>query len=135
MQIEAYRRSKVLEIDLMGEVVKFMPNKDGKFVADIKKEAIYRRLLEIPDAYRVLGATVGEVNDGNDDDDDTGGDAASPFILTQEGDNGEEVTIDLRKLDREGLNKFCDDNDIPKLPKNAKDETVRNKIVAFFKVD
>lgn len=135
MKIEAYRRSKVLEIDLMGETVKFMPV-DGKFVADIKKEAIYRRLLEIPDAYRVLGATVGPVDDGNDDDDTSmPGDAASPYILTQEGEGGVEETIDLRELDREALEKFMADNDIPKLPRNSKDQTLRDKIVAFFKVD
>lgn len=133
MLIEAYRRTKPHEVDLHGAVIKFLPDENNRFVADVQDENSIRRLLEITEGYRALGSAAGEVRDALDGDNEDDGGDDSPYLLTVEGENGQEKTIDLRTLDRAQLEDFMEQNEIPKIPGRAKDETLRNKIIAFFR--
>lgn len=128
--IHAYLRKAPITVDLFDTVIEFKPNDKGHVIADVSEKRIASRLLEIAEAYTVHGAAPAEASEAG-----TGIDT-SPYILTQEGDDGREVTIDLRTLDKQALHKFAEDNEVEPLPaKNAKVETMRDAIVAFFKVD
>lgn len=123
--IHAFRRTAVHSVDLFGKKFEFKPNEAGDFVAELPAGPAHDRLLEITEGYRPY-----ETEKADDDADDP--DAQSPYILTVEGDEGAEKTIDLRELAGEQLREFAKENEVPFHP-NAKDATVRDKIVAFFK--
>lgn len=127
--IHAYIRTKPISVDLFNKVVDFQANEKGHIVAEVKEKRVADRLLSISEGYRVYDDIPLEVEE------DDAPIQTSPYLLTQEGDDGREVTVDLRTLDRAELVKFCADNDIPAPHHKTKDETVRDAIVAFFKVE
>lgn len=126
--VHAYRRKKPHTPEVGGVLYKFAANEAGEQVCEVPEGPGLDRLLEIAEGYKLHGVQKDKA------DDEPNGDV-SPYILTQEGEGGEEVSIDLRTLDKAALVKFCADNEIPAPHPNAKEETIRNKIVEFFKVE
>lgn len=124
MLIHAYNRTKPTTVDLHGQKIQFKPDEHGKVVADVTDKKSIDLLLSITEGYQKHSA-------GDDREEPE----VSPFILTQEDDNGHEVTVDLREMNRDQLMEFCSDHEIPAPHSNAKDDTVRQKIVDFFKVE
>jgi hypothetical protein len=134
--IHAFLRAKPITVELFEALVEFKPNEKGHIVADVSEKRIVDRLLSIAEGYKVYGAVA--LPNGDDDEDVI---ETSPYVLTQEGDGGEEVTIDLRTLALAALEAFCAENEIP-LPQykprataKAKEATLRDAIVEFFKVE
>jgi len=121
--IHAYRRSSPCSVELFGEAHKFVANDKGDLVCEVPPGPALDRLLEIKEGYKVYGATV-EADEP---------DAPSPYVLTME-EEGNEVTVDLRKLDLAALQAFCTENEI-KFHVNSKEPKLRDTIVAFFKVE
>lgn len=133
--LHAYKRVKPATVDLFGALIEFKPNDKGHVIADVSEKRIVDRLLSISEGYCVYGAAPA-VQDEEEEVIET-----SPYVLTQEGDDGNEVTIDLRTLDLAALDAFCAENEIPmpefkpKTSAKVKEQGVRDAIVAFFKVD
>lgn len=126
--IHAFIRTKPISVDLFDAVIEFQANDKGHIVAEVTEQRIADHLLSIREGYKVYGAapTPASEDDGID---------TSPYVMTQEGDNGNEVTVDLRTLDRAALVAFCADNDIPAPHHKAGEDKIRDAIVAFFKVE
>jgi hypothetical protein len=120
--VHAYRRTAPISVDLFGVNVKFALNEQGQALAEVEEGPGLDRLLEIPEAYRLLGDAPAPVLPADDEDDP---DAASPYLIT-DGDD----TIDLRTLDEAALRAFAVENeiDIPGTVKRV--ETIRDRIVA-----
>ena len=131
--VHAYRRSAPISVDLFEQTIEFKPNANGEIVAELDAGPALDRLLEITEGYRVLGAAPVIEPDA---DEETVIET-SPYVLTQEKDDGsgDEETIDLRTLARKELVQFCEDNEIPAPNKNDNADAIRDKIVAFFKVE
>jgi hypothetical protein len=119
--IHAYRRSAAFSVDLNDKVFKFEPNADGLIVCDVTHAPSAKRLIEIAEGYREL------VKPGKEPP------APSPYILTMEDGNGQEVEVDLRTLNTAQLVEFCTENEITCNPQWP-DQQIRDAIVAFFKV-
>jgi hypothetical protein len=119
--IHAFRRTKPHTVELDGVLHKFTANAEGQHVCDVPGGPAVKRLLEISDAYRLHAAPAADDSDPEDD--------PSPYILTA----GDE-TVDLRTMDQAALQDFCKQNEISYHP-SAKAETLRDKIVNFFRVE
>lgn len=52
MQIHAFRRKGTVTVELLGEVVEFVPNEAGDVVATVDNDEVAARLLEVSEAYR-----------------------------------------------------------------------------------
>lgn len=126
--IHAFMRTKPVSVELFDTVVEFQPNAKGHVVAEVSETRVSRHLLSIKEGYRVYGSVP--IAAAEEEEIET-----SPYVLTQEGDDGNEITVDLRMLNREALVVFCAENEIPKPHPNSKEETIRDAIVAFFKVE
>lgn len=113
-------------VEVAGKRLKFIANDEGHYVCDVTDGAAAKRLLAIRDHYRVYGEPAPEPEPAGEDE------PASPYILT-DGDDAER-TVDLRTLDKAALLAFGREHEISLSP-NAKEETLRDKIAAFFKVD
>lgn len=120
--VHAYRRSAPITVDLFGVAVKFALNEQGQALAEVEEGPGLDRLLQIPEAYRLLGADPAPVLPADDEDDP---DLGSPFLIT-DGDN----TIDLRTLDEAALRTFAAENEIDIPGTVKKVETIRDRIVA-----
>ena len=134
--IHAHARTKPIEVDLYGAVFHFKPNDKGHVVADIGEKRVVDRLLAIPEGFCVYGAAPHVRAEEEEEFIET-----SPYVLTQEGADGEEETIDLRTLDLAALETFCAENEIP-LPEHkprakapAKEQATRDAIVSFLRVE
>lgn len=120
--IHAYRRTLPHSVELFGQVLKFSADAEGRQVCEVPEGPALDRLLEISEGYCVLGAPPKQ--EGDEDQ------PYSPYVLTN-GDNGK--SVDLRTLDRAGLLAFIRDQELDYAPHpNAKDDTVRDKIVAML---
>jgi len=120
--VHAYRRTAPITVDLFGVNVKFTLNADGLVVADVAEGPGLDRLLDIPEAYRLLGDAPAPVLPADDEDDP---DLGSPYLIT----DGDE-TIDLRTLDEAALRAFALENEIDIPGTVKKVETIRDRIVA-----
>lgn len=129
--IHAFRRTRPHTVEPLagGKKFKFVANKDGEFVCDVTDEKSAKRLLELSEGYRAHGTAKVEP-----EDDESDPNAVSPFVLTVDGADGAETTLDLRTLDSDALFAFCKENEIPAHP-SCKEDTLRQKIVDFFKVE
>jgi hypothetical protein len=121
--IHAYRRSKKHTVDIGGKKIEFKPNEEGHFIAEVPAGAAQDRLLEITEGYRAY------VVKADDDDSDP---TVSEFVLTIEGENGTEKTIDLRELNKTQLQEFCKENEIS-FHHAAGESKLREAIVTFMK--
>lgn len=131
--VHAYRRTKVHTVELFGKKLKFEPNAEGHVVCSVEPGAALDRLLDIDEAYKVYGAEKATVAASDEDD---GANKTSPYVLTQEGEGGAEVTVDLLTLTKAELLKFASDNDVVPMPSEAlKKQDIADAIVAFFKVE
>lgn len=129
--VHAYRRTKPHTVEFGGKKFKFVADEDGRQVCDVPEGPALDRLLDLVEGYRLFGAPVAEPTADGDD-----APAASPYVLTQEGEGGEEVTVDLLKLSKTELMKFAVDNDVTPLPdEKLKKQDIADAIVAFFKVE
>lgn len=118
-------------VEVNGTKYKFTPDDEERYVCTVENKSDAAALLAIKDHYVELG--VKPAPQESDEDDDDSDEVRSPYILTQDGNDGQEETLDLRTLDKAALLKFCADNEI-KVHPNAGEDTIRDKIVAFFKV-
>lgn len=125
--IHAYRRKAPHTVEFAGETRTFEANPAGEQVCDVPAGPMADRLLELTEGYRLHASEQPQAAPPDDEDE-----PPSPFVLTSEGDDGNEVLVDLRTLDRARLLAFCAENDIPAPHPNAKDDTVRQKIVDFL---
>lgn len=122
--VHAYRRSKPHTVEVGGRKFTFAADAEGRQVFDIPEGPALTRLLEIADAYRLLGAPA-PVLTSDDEDDDT----PSPFVITVEGPDGNEMQVDLRTFDADKLRAFAAENEIP-MPGTVKNpDTMRERIV------
>lgn len=127
--VHAYRRTAPIVVDLFGAKLKFEPNTDGQVVCEVPEGRALDRLLEIDEAYKLHGTPAALPAEEDEP-------KASPYVLTQEGEGGAEVTVDLLTLTKAELLKFAADNEVAPMPSEAlKKQDIADAIVAFFKVE
>lgn len=128
--VHAYRRTKPHTVEYGGKKFKFLPDEEGRQVCDVPEGAALDRLVSLKEGYVLFGQPKpAEVSDSSE-----GG--ASPYVLTMEGDNDQEVTVDLLTLTKAELLKFATDNEVEPLPAgNLNKQQIADAIVAFFKVE
>lgn len=129
--VHAYRRKGPHTVELFGALCHFTANAEGKQVCNVPEGPGLDLLMEITEGYRLLTAQEALASVAEREPDAPLLDV-SPFIITFEGEDGHEKTVDLRKAQRPELLQIMTDNDMPNPHPNSKDETLREKIVAFM---